>query len=334
MVKQMSDITHDSQNKKQRLGRGLGSLLGGAQDLSPSPKVNVPIPTIIHTQEHIVATKPVVQAQATIPPEARVWNIAIDKLSASQFQPRTHFDKQALEELALSIKEKGIIQPLVVRKNADNKFEIIAGERRWRAAQIAGLHEVPAIIKTLSNKDTLEIAIIENIQREDLNPIEEAEAYQRLLNEFTLTQQQISEKVGKERATIANALRLLSLPTSVKNLVQNGELSSGHAKVLLGLEDQKEIEKLAQKIIKESLSVRKLEKEVQKLKNPHIVVAPTAAETASDKSAQKLADDLQKALGTKVHIDYHAGKGKISIQFYSNDELSEISERIISGCMK
>lgn len=310
----MSDINIENQNKKQKLGRGLGSLLSQSS---------------VSIKEEVIPKEKV----AEINPESRVWSIAIDKIETSEYQPRTHFDKKALEELAVSIKEKGIVQPIIVRKNQQNKFEIIAGERRWRAAQIAGLHEVPAIIKTLSNKDTLEIAIIENIQREDLNPIEEAEAYQKLMNEFTLTQQQISEKVGKERATVANCLRLLTLPKSVVEMIKNKEISSGHAKVLMSLENPEQIILLAKKAINSSLSVRKLENEVNKFKN-NKTTNENRKISAKDHSVLKIGDDLQKALGTKVQIDYNEGKGKISIQFYSNDELTEISERIISGCMK
>jgi len=314
----MSEINTDIQNKKQRLGRGLGSLLGGTQ---PAVAVSSAAP-ILNTNN--------------TPAEARVWNIGIDKLHASEYQPRLNFDPKAMDELANSIKEKGIIQPLVARKISDQKFEIIAGERRWRAAQIAGLHEVPVILKTLSNKDTLEVAIIENIQRENLNPIEEAEAYQRLAQEFNLTQQQIAEKVGKERATIANSMRLLSLPKVVRELVQSGKLSGGHAKVLLGLENSELIEDLAKKIEKESLSVRKTEKEVAKLKEKKQVSSkvPTEENSQAYKQAQKLSEDLQRALGTKVQIDYQSGQGKISIHFYSNEELTEICERIQSGCTK
>lgn len=321
----MSELSNDLQNKKKGLGRGLGSLLGGAQ-----PAVSN---TNIQVQEHVVGVKAQSQVTTNIPMEARVWNIAIDKLQASEYQPRTQFEKESLEELANSIKEKGVIQPLVVRKKSDSQYEIIAGERRWRAAQIAGLHEVPAIIKTLSNKETLEIAIIENIQRENLNPIEEAEAYGRLLNEFQLTQQQVSEKVGKDRATVANVLRLLGLPGEIKEMLSNSSLSAGHAKVILGLEDSKKMVQLAKKIIQNQLSVRATEKEVSKLKSPK-TVNNGQEESVETRSADRLAEDLQRALGTKVKIDSSKGKGKITIHFYSNDELSEISERIISACTK
>ena len=240
----------DGKKETKRLGRGLGSLLGGDITLEPAlaPKAE---------------TK--TQAPATgipVPPESRVWQIAVEKLVPSQFQPRTHFNKEALEELASSIREKGILQPIVARRLSSGAIEIIAGERRWRAAQIAGLHEVPVILKTLSNKETLELAIIENIQREDLNVVEEAEAYQRLITEFQLTQQQAAERVGKDRATVANALRLLALPATVREMLTIGQLTAGHAKVLLGLDAPAQLLEFAARARDQQLSVRALEKEI------------------------------------------------------------------------
>ncbi|MGZ5279680.1 MAG: ParB/RepB/Spo0J family partition protein [Pseudobdellovibrionaceae bacterium] len=327
----MSDLSNENQNKKQRLGRGLGSLLGGhqsnlgASDKAPSnPKMN--------TQSPSVANQVTVPASAApaVPAEARVWQVPVDKLSPSQFQPRTHFEKEKLEELASSIKQNGILQPIVARKLANGKFEIIAGERRWRAAQIAGLHEVPVLIKTLENQAALEIAIIENIQREDLNPIEEAEAYQRLAQEFHLTQQQVAEKVGKERATVANSMRLLALPQQIRQMVIQDEISAGHAKVLLSLANPAAQLELAKKISQQKLSVRQLEK---------LVAAEAAGKkTESETSATDhgvtqrliagLSEELQKVLGTKVSIDYLNSKGRISIQFYSDEELTQIVDRL------
>jgi ParB family transcriptional regulator, chromosome partitioning protein len=302
----MSDIQNDFQNKKQRLGRGLGSLLGAdikTEAPTPPPQIN-------------------------IPNEARIWQIAIDKLSPSPLQPRRAFDKQALEELSQSIRENGILQPITARKNVQGKLEIIAGERRWRAAQMAGLHEVPVILKALTDKETLQLAIIENVQREDLNPIEEAEGYSKLVNEFNLTQQQVSEIVGKDRTTVANALRLLTLPALVLDLIKTGQLSQGHAKVLLGLSDREKIIGLAKTCIQRQLSVRKLEH----LLNENVKPQNLAPSTPISRNIMSLADDLQKSLGTKVEIDYRKGKGKISIQFYNDEELTEICERIKSGC--
>ncbi len=315
----MSNISSENHNKRKSLGRGLGSLLAthGAESVESSPAA----------QQNPSA--PAASPSSVIPAESRVWSLAIEKLKPSQFQPRSFFQKEKLEELAQSIKAQGILQPIVARKLSDSQFEIIAGERRWRAAQIAGLHEVPVILKTLSNKDTLELAIIENVQREDLNPIEEAEAYLRLSQEFGMNQQQIAEKVGKDRATVANSLRLLALPTEVRNWVVEGGLSQGHAKVLLSLSEAELMVKVARKTLDEGLSVRQMEKVVLAYKNLHGKSSGEVSEISlAEKLAAELAEDLQKKMGTKVSIEYKNGKGRISIQFYSDDELNKLAERL------
>ncbi len=351
----MSNISNENMNKKAKtgLGRGFGALLGenaSSLDASHVPSAAAKLATEktaaatppagataasasakLNTQPLPVATQAVPAAPA-IPAEARIWQVAVDKLAPSEFQPRTHFEKEKLEELAASIKQNGILQPIVARKLSSGKFEIIAGERRWRAAQLAGLHEVPVILKTLENQAALELAIIENIQREDLNPIEEAEAYQRLAQEFHLTQQQVAEKVGKDRATVANSMRLLALPNAIREMVVKSEISAGHAKVLLSLTNPMTQLELAKKIGPQKLSVRQLEK---------LVAAETAGakEAKADQAAgtdnkvtQKLiaglAEELQKVLGTKVSIDYMNSKGRISIQFYSDAELTQLVERL------
>lgn len=336
----MSNLSNDSQNKKSRLGRGLGSLLGGGESLPAGPSI-VEMPSSKSTTVSPLATQKMnTQAQATPPPqpqvpaEARIWKVAVDKLSPSEFQPRTHFEKSKLEELAQSIKQNGILQPIVARKLSSGRFEIIAGERRWRAAQIAGLHEVPVILKEMPNQTALELAIIENIQREDLNPIEEAEAYQRLADEFSLTQQQIAEKVGKERATVANSLRLLSLPSQVREMVVKGEISQGHAKVLLSLSDATKQVELARKVVSEKLSVRQLEK-MASSKNASTATPSSDTKDITQSVTQRLvgslAEELQKRLGTKVSIDYSGGKGKISVHFYSDEELTQLVDRLKHG---
>jgi ParB family chromosome partitioning protein len=318
MVMQMSDLSNESVNKKQRLGRGLGSLLGESVGVTQQP------PAAASDYR-----------QTATPPESRVWSVAVDKLQASQYQPRVNFNKEALEELANSIKQHGILQPIVARRLDHQRFEIIAGERRWRAAQMAGLHEVPVILKTLKNLEALEIAIIENIQREDLNPIEEAEAYQKLVDEFHLTQQQVAEKVGKERATVANSLRLLNLAPAVRLMVAKMEISPGHAKVLLGVADQKQQILLAEQVRDKFLTVRQLEKSSLSSR-PEKLVPNIGAKALDANLTQRLisglSDELQKLLGTKVQIDYVNAKGKISIQFYSDEELTQIVERLKAGC--
>lgn len=315
----MSELSNDSSNKKQRLGRGLGSLLGGAAAGSNLPSE----PT---------QAKPATPQSAQVPAEGRIWQVAIDKLQPGEFQPRVHFNKEKLEELAASIKKSGILQPIVARRLDQSRFEIIAGERRWRAAQLAGAHEVPVIIKTLKNQEALELAIIENIQREDLNAIEEAEAYQRLINEFQLTQQQVAERVGKERATVANSLRLLNLTPEVRNMLAKNEISTGHAKVLLSIADAKNQVALAIRAHKENLTVRQLEKLTQTKQGAQS--SHNMEGSVTQRLISGLAEELQKLLGTKVTIDYAQSKGKIAVHFYSDEELTEIVEKLKVGCKR
>lgn len=328
----MSDISIDPQNKQKKgLGRGLGSLLGGpAQESGAAEKAfSKPVATPATPTAAVATPAPVVTTAAPAPvdPESKIWKVAIEKLMPGEFQPRRSFEKTSLQELAASIKESGILQPIVARRVASGKLEIVAGERRWRAAQIAGLTEVPVILKTFADKEALELAIVENIQREDLNPIDEAEAYQRLADEFKMTQQQIADRVGKDRATVANALRVLSLPNEVKDMVASKDISLGHAKVLLGTEEPQKQLLLARKVRDEKLSVRALEKLVSKKE----AAAPTAAVEKENRLILDLEQRLQKNLGTKVSIDYSSGKGKLSIYFYSDEELNEMTDQLLLG---
>ena len=235
--------------------------------------------------------------------------------------------------MAQSIKENGILQPIVARRTASGKLEIVAGERRWRAAQMAAMHEVPVILKNFNDKEALELAIVENIQREDLSPLEEAEGYSRLISEFKLSQQQVAEKVGKDRATVANAVRLLALPEEIKNMIAANTLTVGHAKVLLGLPEPKKQIEFAKKVIQEKIAVRKLEKMVQAVLkgNEESLEVKTPEESVTQRLMSGLGDELQKLLGTKVNIDYSNSKGKISIHFYSDDELTNLVERLKEG---
>ncbi|MBX3040320.1 MAG: ParB/RepB/Spo0J family partition protein [Bdellovibrionaceae bacterium] len=338
----MSEISTENSKQKRGLGRGLGSLLGGpAQEApTPAPVARTPVSTAVSTPAKpaaAAAPAPSVTAPPPVAPpvmtEGKVWQIGIDKLKGGAFQPRRDFNKEALQELAQSIKENGILQPIIVRKTKSGGFEIVAGERRWRAAQLAGLHEVPVLIRNFEDKEALELAIIENVQREDLSPIEEAEGYSRLSTEFHLSQQQIAERVGKDRATVANAIRLLLLPSEVKTMIGSGELSVGHAKVLLSLPDPKKQTEFAKKVMAEKIPVRKLEK---------LIAATLSGKTESttenganagtmNQLVSALSDELQKMLGTKVAIDYADGRGKISISFYSNEELNQIVDQLKSG---
>jgi len=336
------------QQKKGRLGRGLGSLLGGppTQDINKATsagsleksqnnkthsQVNTEKPnsSSVSTTMASPATNASVLAN-NVPPESRIWKIAVEKLHPNEFQPRQKFNKDTLKELSNSIKDKGILQPIIARRHASGALEIISGERRWRAAQMAGLQEVPVIIRTVNDQDSLELAIIENIQREDLNPIDEAEAYQRLAQEFKLTQQQIAEKVGKERATIANSLRLLLLADPVRDMLVNHEISVGHCKVLLSIENPKTQTEIAKKAQKDQLSVRALEKLVAKVQKG-LSIEDEINDPKSElkkKMVITVSEDLQKILGTKVSIDYSEGKGKLTLSFYSDDEFNNITEKL------
>ena len=331
----MLNNTPDLPNKKRGLGRGLGSLLGGS-DVAPETNKSTasPLPPAskVISSPASVATAPQIAPTIIVPAVAaqdRIWKIAVDKLKPGHYQPRQEFSKEALQELSISIKSNGILQPIVARKKGDT-FEIIAGERRWRAAQMAGLHEVPVILREFRDQEALELALVENIQREDLNPIEEAEAYQRLIQEFSLSQQQVADKVGKERATVANAVRLLALPSEVLKMITQKELSVGHAKVLLALPNPSRQKELAKLTIKEKLSVRKLEKRVQSelAPKPANSAAGVVDENVMARLITGISEELQKFLGTRVGIDYSKGSGKIAIQFYSDEEFSQLVERL------
>lgn len=259
-------------------------------------------------------------------PGERVRELPIDLLQRGQYQPRRDFDDTTLQELATSIKAQGLIQPILVRSISDNRYEIIAGERRWRASQIAGLDKIPAIVRDIGDKPAMAIALIENIQREDLNPLEEAFALQRLSDEFQLTHEQVSETVGKSRATVTNLLRLLKLNSDVQTYLQHGDLQMGHARALLALEGMKQSQ-AARMIVAKALSVRETEALVRRLlahsnKKP---VRPPAV----DPNVQDLQQQLAEKLGAKVTLHANPkGKGKLEIQFNSLDELDGILERI------
>lgn len=332
----MSDISVEPSNKKKGLGRGLGSLLGGSpapiQDEKPRVE-QAQKPVQMDTQKPSVTTQP---APAPINPEKKIWDVSIEKLSPGTYQPRRNFEKEALMELSQSIKANGILQPITARRRENGKLEIVAGERRWRAAQLAGLQQVPVILRNFNDKEALELAIVENIQREDLDPIEEAESYSRLMTEFHLSQQQVAEKVGRERATVANAVRLLGLPEEVKQMVSQNVLSVGHAKVLLSLNDAYKQAKYAKIVVSNKLAVRKLEKIVQDelAGGMETKSAEPIEEGVTQRLIAGLGDELQKMLGTKVSIDYSKSKGKISIHFYSDDELTHLVDRLREGCQK
>jgi ParB family chromosome partitioning protein len=246
----------------------------------------------------------------------------VAEVKPNTFQPRKDFDEQTIEELADSIRENGILQPLIVRKSQGH-YEIIAGERRWRAAQKAGLAKIPVIIKEVSNREALELALVENLQREDLNPIEEATAYEQLIEDFGLTHEEISKRIGKERSTITNQLRLLKLPDEVKEALISGEITAGHARAILGLQSSGKTRDVLDAIRKDKLSVRRTEKLVQKISADREKKADL---DGSDFYLNHIADELKKVLGTQVKIIDKDGKGKIEIEYYSKTELERLIE--------
>lgn len=253
--------------------------------------------------------------------------VKINDIEPNKNQPRKKFDEESLQELADSIKQYGVIQPLILQKKG-RFYEIIAGERRWRAARKAGLKEVPAIIKDYSPQEVVEIALIENIQREDLNPIEEAQTYQRLIKEFDLKQEEIAERVSKSRAAITNSMRLLKLDERVQQMLIDGSITSGHARALLAIENKDSQYKISCKIYEEKLSVRETEKLVKKV----IKEKPDKKKpkTSNDDSFiyKEIEDKIRNAIGSKVSIHKRNNKGIIEIEFYSNDELERIIDLI------
>ncbi len=254
-----------------------------------------------------------------------VIRLEIEKIIPNQHQPRKIFKDEALKELSASIKEKGVLQPVIVSRVGDGTFRLIAGERRWRAATLAGLKKIPALIKDVSSQDAIEIALIENIQREELNAVETAEAFNRLLKEFHLTQEDLSQRVGKDRATIANYLRILKLPDEIKAFINNDSISIGHAKALLTLENrQKQIE-AANEIIKKGLSVREAEALCKRLSQS--VMPKKKKEKLPE--VEDLEHKLTRSLGTKVKINHKGKRGKIEIEYYSLDELDRLLEILL-----
>lgn len=257
-----------------------------------------------------------------------VIEIDIGKIVPNEHQPRKVFKDDTLRELAASIKEKGVLQPIIVTRLDDGTFRLIAGERRWRASKQAELKKIPALVKNVSSQDAIEIALIENIQREELNAIETADAFQSLMKDFNLSQEALAERVGKDRATVANYLRILKLPGEIKALINNGRLSLGHAKALLSLDDkQKQIEASA-KIVREGLSVRAAEALCADLKKQPLATAKKQAKKEKKKLPEvaELEDKLIQALGTKVRLQHNGKKGKIEIEYYSLDELDRLLE--------
>jgi len=299
-------------SKRRALGRGLAALIPAAAEPEPKPIV-------------AQVTEPVPTAR----PANGLAKIPIEEIHPSNVQPRQVFEETALNELAASIREQGIIQPIAVRPRKAGGYEIIAGERRWRAAQRVGLHEVPAVIVNVETNRAFEMALVENLQRADLNPIEEAEGFQRLIAEFSYTQEKLATRVGKDRSTVANALRLLRLPEKVRALVTDGRLSMGHARALLGLEQPIAIEQLARQAVARNLSVRAVETLVRKAR-PGQDPAPERLPPKASSAVRDLTDRLQKGLGTKVKVaESGPGQGHLEIYYHSLDELDRLLARLL-----
>jgi ParB family chromosome partitioning protein len=304
---------------KPALGRGLGALLGGTPVISKSEPTAATTPDALTT----TASAP---APPALDPRDRVQRVQLDRVHPCPFQPRKDFSPEALRELADSIKEQGIVQPLIVRER-DGGFELIAGERRWRAAQLVGLAEVPVIVREADDRAVLEMALIENLQRENLNPIEEAQGYSQLVSQFQLTQEQVAVKVGKSRAVVANAMRLLRLAPTIQTYIREGRLSVGHAKVILGLLDDRQQKLAVERIIKDALNVRQAEGLVAKLQNragkSQSKTGPALPPT-TDAHVADLENRLRERFGTKVQLRYAQGKGSLEVSFFSDDDLERI----------
>ena len=268
---------------KKGLGKGLGALISSAED-----------------------------------EDNAVREIKINEIEPNADQPRKHFDDEKLAQLAESIKQHGVVQPLIVQREGST-YKIVAGERRWRASRLAGLQTVPAIIRDFTNKQVMEVALIENLQREDLNPIEEAEAFEKLLKDYGMTQEEISAVVGRSRPAIANSVRLLTLQDKIKSMIIGGEISSGHARALIAIEDKSVQLNVAEKIAKKNLNVRETELLVKKITSKRIVKSKEP-----DAEYMAIEERLREILGTKVKITHNKKNGKILIEYYSEDELDRI----------
>jgi ParB family chromosome partitioning protein len=288
--------------KRRALGKGLESLLPSR----PAP-----------------ATVPVIAAVAE--PTGKPLEIPLDHIERNPFQTRTRFDEGQLTELTQSIAASGVVQPIVVRPLSEGKYQLITGERRWLASRKAGKATIPAIVRQASDEQTLEMTIVENLQRADLNPMEQARAYQRLSHDFKMTQEQMATRTGKERASVANFLRLLRLPEPIQHKVESGDLSFGHARTLLALDSAESITAAAQKVMALSLSVRQTESYVQGLINPEAKPKKEAKSTQpEDPNVREAQDRLQRTLGLKVHIEDKKGKGRVIIEYSGLEDFDSI----------
>ena len=289
--------------KRRALGKGLDSLL---------PRVaSAPAPAAKESEG------------------GRPLEIPLEKIDRNPFQTRSQMNEELLAELAASITANGVVQAILVRPLANGRFQLIAGERRWRASEIAGKKTIPAILRQVSDEQAMEITIVENLQRADLNPMEQARAFERLSREFHMTQEQMAVRTGKDRATVANFLRLLKLPASLQAKVEKGELSFGHARTLLAFEHAEEMEKAAKRVTDLSLSVRQTESYVQGLLHPERAAKKEIKpEPPADPNIREVQERLQRALGLKVHIEDHAGRGKVIIEYGKLEDFDALLETL------
>ena len=286
--------------KRRALGKGLDSLL---------PRVPTPV-------------------SAADTEGGKPREIPLDQIDRNPFQTRSHVNEEQLAELAASITSNGVVQPVLVRPLANGRFQLIAGERRWRASQLAGKQTIPAILRQVSDEQAMEITIVENLQRADLNPMEQARAFDRLSREFHMTQEQMAVRTGKDRASVANFLRLLRLPATVQARVEAGELSFGHARTLLAFEHPEEIEKAAKRVVDLSLSVRQTETYVQGLMHPERAKKNPKPETPIDPNVRDVQQRLQRALGLKVHIEDRNGRGRVIIDYARLEDFDTLLEQL------
>jgi ParB family chromosome partitioning protein len=319
-IDKASSVLHSRRMAKQALGRGLGALMGGTPGKSPAPAVAPAPPSAIASSPE----RPLSGEQ--------VHRVPVSQIKPCAFQPRKDFAADSLQELADSIRQQGVLQPLVVRA-VNGSYELIAGERRWRAAQLAGLAELPVLVREADDRKVLELALIENLQRENLNPIEEALGYGKLMQDFALTQEEAAVRVGKSRVTVANLLRLLQLPAEIQNYVRSSLLSFGHAKAILGITHPESQKQLAEEVIRGGLSVRQTEQLVTE-RNQEAVsrshngsLAARPAHTP-DVHISALQTKLQERFGSKVLVRYRKGKGAVEIRFFNDDDLDRVLDII------
>ena len=300
-------------DKRRALGKGLEALL-------PHRSVSQPV------QVHAAADG----AAASVAPNGTPLELAVDLIDRNPYQTRSHFDENALEELAASVAATGVVQPILVRPLAEGRYQLIAGERRLLASRKAGKSVIPAIVRQVSDAQAMEMTIVENLQRADLNPMEQARAFDRLGIECMLTQEQIAKRTGKDRTTVANFLRLLRLPPEIQGKVEAGELTFGHARTLLALESPDSILKAAQKVLALSMSVRQTESFVQNMLNPEKAEKREKSKDPIDPNVREARDQMQRALGLKVAIEDRGGKGKVIIEYTNLEAFDSLMERITS----